>query len=128
MAKWIDERLAASDPGPGSFAELVPYTERMIRRGVRNLPLIRLQLMPGIASAVRARRRRVREGMVRKAVEAKVGGERGRLAAIALSTLISADLAIALADRYGLEGEELIATHVWVVRAAVRAIEAGDVI
>jgi hypothetical protein len=48
-------------------------------------------------------------------------------AAAAVSVLNSGEVAIALMDRFGIEGEDMIRSHCWIVRVVAEAIARGNV-
>ncbi len=101
--------------------------ERIIRRSVENLVVVRAQLAPGVARLVRERRRRGRESAIARAVADRCDPQSAPLVTAALVTLINAQIGLILADKCGLSGEALARTHAWIVRVVVEAIERGDV-
>src|SRR5262249_19594148 len=113
VARWLDGRITASEPPPETLDDVLPMVERIVRRAAANQSVVRAQLVPGVASVVRERRRRARDRALRGLVVEACGAAGGRLAAAALSTVIAADVGFALKDRQGLEDEEMIRTHLW---------------
>ena len=125
-AAWLDARIAGNEAGPTTLADVPAMAERIIARALENEPIVRAQLVPGVARHVRDRRRRAREQAIARAVAAEADGEAGKLAAAALVTLISAELGFAIKDRFGLDGEQTAAAHTWIIRVVVDAIRRGD--
>lgn len=127
LAEWIDAQSGIAEAGPDSADDMAPYARRMAEAFFRNERLMRAQLAPGVAERVRGRRRRRREQRLRKGVEALVPDPRAAASAAAMfAWLISADTAVALADRHGLERGEVARAMEWAARALVAAIRAGD--
>ncbi len=127
VARWLDARITANEPPPASLDDVLPMLARIVRRAAANERQVRAQLVPGVARLVRERRRRARERGVEKVLVEACGSRAGRLAAAVVNLLIGADIGFALSDRYGLEREEMIATHQWMVRAVIDAVRRGDV-
>lgn len=119
VAHWLERRLGPADPPPRALSQVPAFAEHLIRRAVSSPRDLRAHVAPGIARQVRAKRRGERD----KAIAALVPDRR---AAAALGAVIGAELGLALLDRYKLEGEELIATHAWIVQVVVDAIARGD--
>ncbi|HZU81371.1 MAG TPA: helix-turn-helix domain-containing protein [Polyangiaceae bacterium] len=127
VARLLDARITGGEPPPRALADVPDMAERIIRRAVDNMREVRAQLVPGVARLVRERRRREREAAIARAVAARCDAASAELVSAALVTLISAQIGIMLADRCGLGGESLIATHAWIVRVVVDAVMRGDV-
>jgi AcrR family transcriptional regulator len=123
----LDARLAPSEKGPGALDDIPAFAERLFRQGAAHVREMRAQVVGGLASEVRARRRGARDRAVAKAVaDAYLEPRAARLAAAALSVLISAEISLGLSDRYGVEGEDQIRTGVWIVKTLIDAIRRGD--
>lgn len=127
VARWLDGRIAGNEPGPGTLEDVPSMAERIIRRAVNNMVEMRAQLAPGVAKLVRERRRRGRESAIARVVGARFDAQSARLVTAALVTLVNAQVGLILADKCGLSGEALVATHAWIVRVVVDAIARGDV-
>lgn len=129
VASWVDLRITAGEPPPTSLEEVVALSERVCRRaydpGVQHL--VRAQLVPGVASLVRRKRKHARERALARVVSSAVGPEAGRLAAAALNVTLGAELGFAMADRFGLEPDQVLEAHTWLIRVVVEAIRRGDV-
>jgi len=123
----LDERLAHDVSGPRSLDDIPPFAERLIRLGVSHTREMRAQVAGALASEVRARRRRSRDRAVELAVGAGCDDPKAaRLAAAAINVLTSAEISLGLIDRFGIEGDDLIRTHAWIIRTVVEAIKRGD--
>ncbi len=126
LAAWIERRLGPAEP-PQGLRDLPDFQERMCRRFQANEALVRAQLAAGIASSVRARRRKAREAAIDGCVTgAGVTGADAKLLGAFLKNLIGAQSGIALLDRYGLSMEETIRVMRWAVRVVTEAIAKGD--
>jgi AcrR family transcriptional regulator len=122
----LDERLAPNETGPRDLEEVPAFAERLIRQGAKHIREIRAQVTGGLAHEVRARRRRARDRAVAKVVGEHCEPRAARLAAAAVNVLVSAEVGLGLIDRFGVEGEDMIRTHAWIVRTLVDAIRRGD--
>jgi AcrR family transcriptional regulator len=122
----LEVRLAPNETGPRTLDEVPAFAERLIRQGVMHIRELRAQVTGGLASEVRARRRRARDRAVLAAVAEECAPDAARLAAAAINVLTSAEIGLGLTDRFGIEGEEMIRTHAWIVRTLVDAIKRGD--
>jgi AcrR family transcriptional regulator len=123
----LDERLAHDVSHPRSLDDIPPFAERLIRLGVSHTREMRAQVAGALASEVRARRRRSRERAVELAVGAGCDDPKAaRLAAAAVNVLTSAEISLGMIDRFGIEGDDLIRTHAWIIRTVVEAIKRGD--
>jgi AcrR family transcriptional regulator len=123
----LDERLAHDVAVPRSLDEIPPFAERLIRLGASHVREMRAQIAGALASEVRARRRRSRDRAVALAVGAGCDDPKAaRLAAAAINVLTSAEISLGMIDRFGIEGDDLIRTHVWIIRTLVEAITRGD--
>ena len=123
----LDARLAHEVASPRSLDEIPDFAERLIRLGAAHVREMRAQVVGALASELRARRRRARDHAVASAVAARCDDPRAaRLAAAALNVVTSAEISLGLIDRFGVEGEDLIRTHAWIVRTLVAAIAGGD--
>ena len=119
VAEWLEQRMGPPAASPRSIDDIPAFAEQMVRRALTSPRDLRVHTAPGVAKLVRAKRRGARD----KALAAVVDD---RQAAAALGALIVDEIGIAMMDRYGLEGEELIETHAWIVRLVVEAIQKGD--
>jgi AcrR family transcriptional regulator len=123
----LDERLAHDVAGPRSLDDIPSFSERLIRLGASHVREMRAQVAGALASEVRARRRRARDRAVALAVGAQCDDlKAARLAAAAINVLTSAEISLGMIDRFGIEGEDLIRTHAWIIRTLVEAIKRGD--
>jgi AcrR family transcriptional regulator len=123
----LDERLAHDVAGPRSLDDIPSFAERLIRLGASHVREMRAQVAGALASEVRARRRRARDRAVALAVGAQCDDlKAARLAAVAINVLTSAEISLGMIDRFGIEGEDLIRTHAWIIRTLVEAIKRGD--
>jgi AcrR family transcriptional regulator len=123
----LDERLAHDVAGPRSLDEIPPFATRLIRLGATHVREMRAQIAGALASEIRARRRRSRDRAVALAVGAGCDDpEAARLAAAAINVLTSAEISLGMIDRFGIEGDDLIRTHAWIIRTLVEAIKRGD--
>ena len=123
----LEERLAHKVAGPRSLDDVPAFAERLIRLGVAHVREMRVQVTGALAGEVRARRRRARDRAVVLVVGAQCDDPKAaRLAAAAINVVTSAEDSLGLIDRFGIEGEDLIGTHAWIVRALVEAIKQGD--
>ncbi len=123
----LEERLAHEVAGPRSLDDVPAFAERLIRLGVSHVREMRAQVAGALASELRARRRRARDRAVALAVGARCDDPKAaRLAAAAINVLTSAEISLGMIDRFGIEGEDLIRTHAWVIRTLVEAIKRGD--
>jgi AcrR family transcriptional regulator len=123
----LDERLAHDVSHPRSLDDIPPFAERLIRLGVSHTREMRAQVAGALASEVRARRRRSRDRAVELAVGAGCDDPKAaRLAAAAVNVLTSAEISLGMIDRFGIEGDDLIRTHAWIIRTVVEAIKRGD--
>ncbi|SDN74203.1 transcriptional regulator, TetR family [Afipia sp. GAS231] len=123
----LDERLAHEVAGPRSLDEISPFAEQLIRLGASHVREMRAQIAGGLASEVRARRRRSRDRAVALAVGAGCDDPKAaRLASAAINVLTSAEISLGMIDRFGIEGDDLIGTHTWIIRTLVEAIKRGD--
>lgn len=123
----LDERLAHDVAVPRSLDEIPLFAERLIRLGASHVREMRAQIAGALASEVRARRRRSRDRAVALAVGAGCDDPKAaRLAAAAINVLTSAEISLGMIDRFGIEGDDLIRTHVWIIRTLVEAITRGD--
>jgi AcrR family transcriptional regulator len=123
----LEERLAHKVAGPRSLDDVPAFAERLIRLGVSHVREMRVQVAGALASEVRARRRRARDRAVALAVGAQCDDPKAvRLAAAAINVSTSAEISLGLIDRFGIEGEDLIRTHAWIIRTLVEAIKRGD--
>jgi len=126
VARALDARIAAGEPAPATLEDLLPMADRVIRRAVENERTVRAQLVPGVAKLVRERRRRSRERGVEAAIVKASDPEGGRLAAAAFNVVFGANTGFALKDRFGIEGDDLVETHHWMLRALIAAVRRGD--
>jgi AcrR family transcriptional regulator len=123
----LDERLAHDVAVPRSLDEIPLFAERLIRLGASHVREMRAQIAGALASEVRARRRRSRDRAVALAVGAGCDDPKAaRLAAAAINVVTSAEISLGMIDRFGIEGDDLIRTHVWIIRTLVEAITRGD--
>lgn len=127
VAEYLDTRLTGNEPGPASLTDITPMAARIVHRSLENLTELRAQLVPGVARAVREQRGRGREQAIARAVGKSCEPAAAKLAAAALSTAISADIGVALLDRYRLDPQQTEVTVVWMVGVLVDAIRRGDV-
>lgn len=127
VARWLDGRITGGEPPPASLGDILPMLARIVRRSVENQREVRAQLVPGVARHVRERRRRARERGIERLVVEHTELRAGRLAAAVLNLIIGADVAFALMDRYGLSDEDMVASHLWLVRVVLDAIRRRDV-
>jgi AcrR family transcriptional regulator len=126
LATWIEQRLGAAD-GPRDLHDLPDYQARMCRRFLDNEALIRAQLAAGIATRVRARRRRAREAQIDACVAPYVPEEReAKVLGAFLKQLISAQAGLVLLDQYGIARDDVFRVFPWAVRVITEAIERGD--
>jgi AcrR family transcriptional regulator len=123
----LEKRLADNETGPADLDEMPAFAERLIRMGAQNVREMRAQIAGGIASEIRARRRRARDRAVLKVVSKICDLQSARLAAAALNVVTSAEISLGLIDRFGIEGDDMINAHAWIVRTLVEAIQRGDV-
>jgi AcrR family transcriptional regulator len=126
VARWLDQRISGAEPPPRSLDDVLAMAERIVHQAMANQSLVRAQLVPGVAKVVRERRRRARERGVLEAVVGASDQARGRLAAAAINVVFGADTGLALLDRFGIDGDDLLETHHWMVRVLVDAIRRGD--
>ena len=123
----LEERLAHKVAGPRSLDDVPAFAERLIRLGVSHVREMRVQVAGALASEVRARRRRARDRAVAVVVGARCDDPKAaRLAAAAINVVTSAEVSLGMIDRFGIEGEDLIGTHAWIIRTLVEAIKRGD--
>lgn len=123
----LEERLAHEVAGPSSLDDIPAFAERLIRLGASHVREMRAQVVGALASELRARRRRARDVAVALAVGARCDDPKAaRLAAAAINVTTSAEISLGMIDRFGIEGEDLIHTHAWIVRTLVEAIKRGD--
>jgi AcrR family transcriptional regulator len=127
VARWLDGRITGSEPPPETLDEIVAMLQRIVQRAIGRRVEVRAQLVPGVARLVRERRRRAREKGVERAIARHCTPAEARLAAAAANLLIGADIGFALSDRYGLDDDDMIETHQWMVSALVETIRRGDV-
>ncbi len=126
LGSWIERRLGAAE-GPSDLRDLTQYMARMYARMKDNEALVRAQLAAGIASSVRARRRRARDAQVDQAVAPYVPHEREARAVSALMKhIIGGHSAVAILDQYGVSMQDAGQLFVWAVRVLSTAIERGD--
>lgn len=127
LAKWIDDQVGLSGQAPGSFDDIGPYARRMALGYFRNEPLMRAQMAVGVASRVRRRRRAKREEQLRHVVAGVVPDSRkAELVAAMIACVISADIAAALQDRYGVQDEDAVQLIEWAARVLAQAASRGD--
>ncbi len=127
LAKWIDDQVGLSGEAPASFDDIGPYARRMALGYFRNEPLMRAQLAVGIANRVRRRRRAKREAQLRYVVAAAVpDSHKAELVAAMIACVISADIAAALCDRYGVKDENAVQLIEWATRVLAQAASRGD--
>ncbi len=125
LAVWI-ERTIGPDDEPRDFADLPDYAARRYAKFLLHEKLMRAQLAAGIASRVRARRRKRREAIIDQCVKGTGASADDALAASALvKLLISADVGVPLMDRYGLSGEQSARVARWAVELIVDALKRG---
>jgi AcrR family transcriptional regulator len=126
LAAWIEQRLGASE-GPRDLHDLSAYQARMCQRFIGNEALVRAQLAAGIATRVRARRRRTREQQIEDCVAPYVP-EVSEAKAVAglIKYVISAQGGVVLMDQYGVAPEDVYRVFPWAVRVLAEAIERGD--
>ena len=123
----LEERLAHDVAGPRNLEDIPAFSERLIRLGASHVREMRAQVLGALASELRARRRRSRDRAVATAVATGCEDPRAaRLAAAAINVVTSAEVSLGLIDRFGVEGEDMIRTHAWVIRTLVNAIQRGD--
>ena len=123
----LEACLAHDVAAPRVLDEVPDFAERLIRLGAAHVREMRAQVVGALASELRARRRRARDRAVASAVAARCDDPgAARLAAAALNVLISAEISLGPIDRFGVEGEDLIRRHAWIVGTLVEAIERGD--
>jgi AcrR family transcriptional regulator len=127
VARWLDQRIAAGEPPPVTLDDILTMADRVVRRAYNNQRLVRAQLVPGVAKLVRERRRRARERGIEKIFVAQSDPVGGRLAAAAFNVAFGADTGLAMLDRFGVDGEELMTTHRWMLRVLLDAVRRGDV-
>jgi AcrR family transcriptional regulator len=127
VARWLDRRITGAEPPPETLDDVLAMLARIVQLAVQRRVEVRAQLVPGVARLVRERRRRAREKGVERAIARHCTPAEARLAAAAANLLIGADTGFALADRYGLDDDDMIETHQWMVRAVIEAIRRGDV-
>lgn len=126
LAAWIEQRLGPAE-GPKDLQDLPDFQARMVRRFIDNQALVRAQLAAGIASRVRAKRRRTREKQIDACVEPHVPDpQEARVVSALLKELISAQLGLAIIDRHGIDPESTSLAFQWVVRVLTEAIARGD--
>ncbi len=126
LAAWVERRLGAAE-GPRDLYDLPAFQDRMCRRFLDSEPLIRAQLAAGIASKVRARRRRAREAQIDGCVAPYVPDEReAKSVAALLKWVISAQAGVTLIDQYGIARDDVLRVFPWLVRLIVQAVESGD--
>ncbi len=122
----FEERLAPNESGPRNLDEIPAFAERLIRQGAEHIRELRAQVKGRLASEVRARRRRARDRAVAAAVAAECAPDAARLGAAAINVVTSAEVGLGLIDRFGIEGEDMIRTHAWIIRTLVDAIKRRD--
>lgn len=123
----LEERLAHEVSSPGSLDEVSGFAERLIRLGASHVREMRAQVAGALASELRARRRQERDRAVALAVDARCADPKAaRLAAAAINVLTSAEISLGMIDRFGIEGEDLIRTHAWIIKTLVEAIKRAD--
>jgi AcrR family transcriptional regulator len=127
LAKWIEKRVGGETELPRSIDDLERYTRNRVERFFAHEHLFRAQLTTGIASTVRARRRREREAAFEACI-AKAGlrGEQAKVTGALIKHLVSAKFGVPLADDYGLSPEQMVAVQSWVVGVVAAAIERGE--
>jgi AcrR family transcriptional regulator len=126
LGAWIERRLGAAE-GPKDLRDLAQYQARMYARMRDNEALARAQLATGIASSVRARRRRARDAQVDQAIAPYVpDGREARAISGLLKHIISGHSAVAVIDQYGVPMEDTARILIWAVRVLSAAIERGD--
>jgi AcrR family transcriptional regulator len=125
LAEWI-ERTTGTDEGPRDVADLPAYAERRYAKFFEHEQLMRAQLAAGIATRVRAHRKRRREAAIDECVRSTgVSREEAAVAAALIKHLISADAGVPLMDRYGLSGEQATVVARWAVELVVQALKRG---
>jgi AcrR family transcriptional regulator len=127
LAAWIEKRIGVVTDGPKDLHDLAGFQARMCQRFAENEALVRAQLSAGIASSVRARRRKSRDAQYDKAIAPYVPNEREAKAISALMKhIVSGHAAVAVMDPYGVTLEETSKVFPWAVRVLAEAIERGD--
>ncbi len=127
LAKWIDDQVGLSGEAPASFDDIGSYARRMALGYFRNEALMRAQMAVGVANRVRRRRRAKREVQLRHVVAGVVPDSgKAELVAAMIACVISADMAAALCDRYGVKNEDAVHLIEWTARVLARAASRGD--
>jgi AcrR family transcriptional regulator len=127
LAAWIEKRAGETDPLPARPEELAGYVADRWARFLANQPILRAQLAPGLATHVRARRRKRREMAIDECVAATgVSHEDTRVASALIKHLIGAHAGVQLLDTYGLDGDESLSVVQWAIELMVRALRRGD--
>lgn len=111
---------APNEPNPSSLGDLPALAARLAYHAFANPSLLR-------AEAALGRSRRTRDQAIARALAKQTDPATARLAAAALSTILSPEIAVALLDRHKLEAPAAEITVTWMIQVLVDAIRNGDV-
>jgi AcrR family transcriptional regulator len=126
VAAHLEASMGEVPPPPASLDEVPAFAERMMKRAIEGPFDPRAHVAPGVARAVRGRRRGSRDRALAAMIADAIDGDAAPRVAAALRGLIGAELGVALLDRCGLAPDDAVATQAWIVRVVVDALRRGD--
>ena len=109
----IDEWISGQDDPrslvPADYADIIGYAERVVHFLLANEAIVRAQMAPGLAKAVRAQRKKLHIRALRKALRERCGDETrvGEYAALIVVS-VRAEAVFGLRDDHGLSVPRLV--------------------
>lgn len=113
------DATAPNEPNPASLGDLPAHAARFAYHALANLGASRAEVRLN-------RHRRARDQAITRAVAKQLDPAVAKLAAAALSSVLSPELALTLVDRHRLEASAAETTISWMVQVLVDAIRNGD--